>query len=207
MRVALGAQLFSVRVMKVIPFTSGRRYLGCMRHGIIGMGLALWASFAVGQEQRCYRITHRVQIRMVDGTRHAGKLLALTDSTILYLPLRTDHFIGPNELVQPVAVPLLHIQRMALDEVDAIKDGGKLGSLVGGLGGLVAGGLVIAEEGSFTTATVLLPLLGAGLGWLVGATIASLPETVVKHRHGGPWTAEERMLVHDRLPLRCDPAP
>ena len=77
----------------------------------------------------------------------------------------------------------------------------------GGTYVLVAGGVVIAEEGSFTTATVLLPLLGAGLGWLVGATIASLPETVVKHRHGGPWIAEERMLVQDRLPLRCDPAP
>jgi hypothetical protein len=71
----------------------------------------------------------------------------------------------------------------------------------------MAGFVVIAQDGSFSTATVLLPLLGSGLGWLVGATIASFPEAVVKHRNGGTWTADERKLVHDRLPLHCDPGP
>jgi hypothetical protein len=87
-----------------------------------------------------------------------------------------------------------------------MKNGGTTGAIVGGMVGLTVAYLRLDEEApNLVLAELLGPLIGAGVGWLVGASIANIPEAKVKHPHAGAWTAEERKVVQDRLPLPCDP--
>jgi hypothetical protein len=175
---------------------------------IISLVLALCVAMARGQEQPCYRITHRVIVRTADGERHMGLLFGLNDSALVLLPWNAAHVVHSDTPADTFSVRLDHMERIALDGVDELAQGGRTGALVGGLIGVTVAFMLLDEDAeNLVLAELLGPLIGSGVGWLVGASIGNIPEVVVKHHHGGPWTAEERELVHKRLPRRCDPEP